>query len=429
MKPLKLSGKRVTVLGAGRTGRAVARFLAQQKAHLFASDQASLAPETKAEFSSLGIAYEEGGHSEQVLDADLIILSPGVPASLPIVLEAKARKIPIIGELELAYRFCKSKSIIAITGTNGKTMTTHLISQILSKNGFDVVTAGNIGTPLIAQLEKINKNTIVVLEASSFQLESINSFRPRISVFLNFSQNHLDRHGSLENYFNAKCNIFKNQAEEDLAVVRRGLKLPPIQAKLVLFDEADWPAHMKKKLCLPHRENLAAALTVCRLMKRDMSLDTVDVEKILTLPHHLEFVAEIDGVKFYDDSEATNTAATMAAIGSFTEPLVLILGGRDKGQSFDGLAHLIKAKDIEHVLLMGEAKEKIAQALIKARYERFSEIKDLGEGVERALQIKVPICLLSPACASFDMFANLEARGGAFKEAVIAVKKREQLYK
>lgn len=423
MKPLKLSGRRVTVLGAGRTGLAAARFLAEQKAHLFVSDQAHLSPEIKAEFASLGIAYEEGGHSEQVLDADLIILSPGVPIGLPIVLEAKARRIPLIGELELAYQSCKSKNIIAITGTNGKTMTTHLISQILSKNGFDVVTAGNIGMPFITQLEKIKKNTIVVLETSSFQLESISSFRPHISVFLNFSQNHLDRHGSLENYFNAKCNIFKNQTEQDFALVHRDIKrLPSIQAKLVFFDAADCPLPRENRLRVPHRENLAAALTVCRLLKQDISLDAADVEKVLMLPHHLEFVAEINGVKFYNDSEATNVAATMAAVNSFTEmeSLVLILGGRDKGQSFNELAHFIKMKDIQQVLLLGEAKEKLTCALAQAGYKRFSAIKDFREGVEWALQSGAQLCLLSPACASFDMFSDLEARGEAFKEAVKA---------
>jgi len=424
MEPLKLSGRLVTVLGAGRTGRAVARFLAKQGAHVFVSDQASLSPEIKAEFTSLSIAYEEGSHSERVLDADLIILSPGVPASLSIVLKAKACKIPIIGELELAYQFCKSKNIIAITGTNGKTMTTHLIRQILLKNGFDVVTAGNIGTPFITQLEKIKKNAIVVLETSSFQLESISSFRPHISVLLNFSQNHLDRHGSLEDYFKAKCNIFKNQTEEDFAVVCRNLKLPAISAKLIFFDAADCPLPMKNNLRMPHRENLAAAITVCRLLKKDISLDAGDVEKVLALPHHLEFVAEVNGVKFYNDSEATNVAATMAAVNSFTEAeiesLVLILGGRDKGQAFDELAHFIRMKGIQQVLLMGEAQEKLACSLAQAGYKRFSVIKDLREGVKWALQSGVQVCLLSPACASFDMFANLEARGEAFKEAVKA---------
>jgi len=430
MEPLKLAGRRVAVLGAGRTGRAAARFLAEQKAHVFVSEQASLSSEIKKKFDSLGIAYEEGGHSERTLrDTDLIVLSPGVPINLPILLEAKAREISIIGELELAYHFCKSEKIIAVTGTNGKTTTTHLISQILLKNGFDVVKAGNIGTPFIMQLEKINNDTIIVLEVSSFQLESINSFRPHISVFLNFSQNHLDRHGSIENYFKAKCNIFKNQTEEDLVVVRRGLKLPPIQAKLVLFDEADCPSNIKNKLSLPHRENLAAALTVCRLIKRDISLDAIEVEKVLALPHHLEFVAEINGVKFYDDSEATNAAATMAAISSFTESLVLILGGRDKGQSFDELARFIKLKNIQHVLIIGEAKRKLAHALQQAGYKRFSAIRDFREGVEFALSSGARVCLLSPACASFDMFANLEARGEAFKKTVMAVKKREHLCK
>ena len=423
MKPLKLSGRNVTVLGAGRTGRAVARFLAEQKAHVFVSDQALLSPQIKEEFASLGIAYEESVHSERVLEAESIVLSPGVPTPLPILLKAKAHGIPIMGELELAYRFCKSEKIIAVTGTNGKTTTTHLISQILLKNGFDVVTAGNIGTPLITQLEKIHKNTIVVLEVSSFQLESISTFRPHISVFLNFSQNHLDRHGSLENYFKAKCHIFKNQMPEDFATVHRDLKPLPIQAKIVFFDATDCPRKLQSELSLPHRENLAAAIAACQLIKRDISLDAVDVSKILALPHHLEFVAEINGMKFYNDSEATNTAATMAAINSFMESLVLILGGRDKGQSFEELAHFIKAKNIEHVFLMGEAKENLAQALRKVHYKRFSEINHLREGVERALSSNARVCLLSPACASFDMFPNLEARGEAFKQAVMVAKR------
>lgn len=432
MIPRDLAGKRVTIIGAGLTGRATARFLVGQGARAFVSELNVLAQEIKAEFETLSVAYEESGHTDRALQkADLLVLSPGVPLDLPIILKAKRMGIPTLAEIELAYQFCKSEKIIAVTGTNGKTTTTRLIGDLLSAAGHKVIVAGNIGLPFIGRLEKIGEDTLVVLEVSSFQLEGISSFKPHISIFLNFAPDHLDRHENLERYFAAKCRIFENQTVKDFAVVNEMLPLPQDMSPRVFAFNKELERESNSSKCESLKdigkhnlENLSAALTASRLIDRGINLSLIDVKKALAFPHRMEFVDEIDGVKFYDDSKATNVAATMAAINSFDEPLVLILGGKDKGVDYLPLGKLILERDIKEVLLMGEAREKIARELRRVGYQRFRFVKGLREGVELAHQLKGGVCLLSPACASFDMFANFAERGKLFKQEVSALKER-----
>ena len=411
--------KRVAVLGAGRSGLAAARLLRGHRVEVFLSDHREISPHVKKELEALNTSYEEGGHTDRILRSELIVLSPGVPPSLPILEGARERGIPIIGELELAYRLCESKKILAVTGTNGKSTTARICGELLRAAGHEVIVAGNIGNPLSGELGRIDGETVVVLEVSSFQLETIERFHPWVSLFLNFAPDHLERHGSIERYFKAKCRIFENQTENDFAIVQRRLiqALPPLRPRVLKIDDGSVPQDL-----FPHqREDLAAALLASRLVDTGIDLSLIDLGKALALPHRLEFVAEIDGIKFYDDSKATNVAATLAAIASFPDPeLTLILGGQAKGESFSPLAEAIKGRRIA-ALLLGEAAGKIAWELERVDYREFQFINDLQEAVRLALELGREICLLSPACASFDMFSDYRERGLAFQRAVLAL--------
>lgn len=411
--------KTITVLGAGRSGLAAAKALHELGARVFVSDQSSLSPSARQELSQLNIPFEEGGHTERALAAHLIILSPGVSLSTPIVQRAQAMRIPIWGELELAYRLCPSEKIIAVTGTNGKSTTTKLIEELLAREGHSVISAGNIGTPFIARLHEITPETIVVVEVSSFQLESIEKFRPAVAVLLNIAPNHLDRHGTLESYRSAKYKIFENQTERDVLVLSQHLELPNTPRSRVLYYE-DFLSELSHLTAPQHvKEDAAAALAACRVFSPMMSPPSDETLQRVRLPHRQEFVAEINGVKFYDDSKATTVHATLAALEAFSGPLVLILGGRNKNLDFAPLAQALRSKPICEILLIGEATPQIAHALQRAQITRFSLVKDFSEAIERALRYPGATCVLSPACASFDQFQSYEERGAAFRRAVL----------
>lgn len=417
-KDLSLAGKRVTVLGAGRTGQATARFLAQHHAQVFISDHAQIPLALKRELSPLGIRYEEGGHTECALQAELVIPSPGVPYAAPVLREARARGIPIMGELELAYRFCRSKRIIAVTGTVGKTTTTHLTAELLKAHDYPLVVAGNIGQPLIAHLHEINRETMVVLEVSSYQLEHVETFRPHIGVLTRFAPHHLDRHGSLERYFAMKCRLFARQTKEDHAVVHCDIALPStIRSRVWKFSAAELES-LGVPIQAHQREDLAAALRAARLIDPQIRHERLDLTRALQLPHRLEFVAEVSGVRFYNDSKATSPAATIAALATFEEPLVLILGGYDAGDDMRELAQTIRNREIHAVLLTGQTHRRWARMLQTLGYRRFQLIQDLQGAIEEVIRSGPSICLFSPASPSFDEFKNYEERGEHFKRVV-----------
>jgi UDP-N-acetylmuramoylalanine--D-glutamate ligase len=411
---ITLAGRRITVLGAGRSGRAAVRFLVENNSKVFLSDQALICPQLKRELAAWGIEYEDGSHSERALKADLIITSPGVPYRAPLLKEARQRGIPVLGELELAYRFCPSRKIIAVTGTVGKTTTVHLIAKLLRAHGHRVVVAGNIGQPFTEALAEIKQDTVVVLEVSSFQLEHVCEFKPHIGVFTRFAPHHLDRHGTLENYFAVKCRLFDNQTEGDFAVVQCDIVLPNIHSQLLEFSAEDL------RLDLPYhqRENLAGALKAARLIDPSVTLESIDVEESLKLPHRLEFVAEVDGVRFYNDSKATSPEATLAAISSFEGPLVLIAGGYDDGSDLRELVQAVCERKVLGIFLLGQTAGRWEKMLLKLGYRRLKLVQSLDEAMELALEIGPRVCLFSPAAPSFDQFQNYAERGERFKQAV-----------
>jgi UDP-N-acetylmuramoylalanine--D-glutamate ligase len=415
---ISLPGVYITVLGAGRTGRATAEFLAQKGANVLLSDRAPLPASLKRDLALWGVDYEEGRHSERVFHADLIITSPGIPYDAPILKEARRRGVPVLSEIELAYRFCKSAHIIAITGTVGKTTTTHLVAELLRAHGRRVVVAGNIGEPFIARLPEIDEETIVVLEVSSYQLEYVKTLRPRAAVFTKFAPHHLDRHGTLERYFELKCRLFSRQTERDVAVVHEDVNLPDnVRSRVIPFSSRDvsddLPAHQ--------RENLAAALKAARAVDPRVSLRGINIDHALRLPHRLEYVTEVDGVRFYNDSKATSPAATLAALAAFEEPLVWVAGGYDEGEDPAPLIQAVRARDVRAVFLIGQTRVKWACALSRAGYRRFRVAGDLSQAIAGALRLRPRICLFSPAAPSFDEYRNYEERGERFRQALHAL--------
>lgn len=420
---IRLAGRRVTVLGAGQTGLAAARFLSTQGAQVYLSERAALAAEAARQLEAWGVEYEQGGHSERALvQAELIVPSPGIPMNMPILRAARCRGIPIMGELELGYLACPSRRIIAVTGSVGKTTTVSLIEYLLRANGHQVVRAGNEAQPFVAALPQIGPETIVLLEVSSFQLETVESFSSQVGVFTCFAPNHLDRHGTLAAYFALKCRLFRRQTEGDWAIVQHQIELPSgLRARTLRFDGSEIDRLSQRGL-LPHqRADLAAAWLACRVLAPQIKLERFDLSQALALPHRIQFVAQVAGVAFYDDSKATCSAATQAALQGFSSSLVLIVGGRSKGEDLSQLVQAIRERDLKGVLLMGEAAPQFARALCAAGYRRFHYVDNLSEAVRLALELKPQSCLLSPACASFDQFSNYRERGRVFQGIVRAV--------
>lgn len=407
------------MLGAGRTGQALVRFLVHQKARVFVSDSSHISNVLKAEWSQWEVDWEEGQHSEQVLQADLIIPSPGISANVFILQEARAKSIPVLAEIEVAYQHCASDKIIAVTGTVGKTTTTHLISELLKAHGYDVVTAGNIGRPFIDSLDEINSETIVVLEVSSYQLEQIASFKPHVGVFTRFAAHHLGRHNSMQEYFRLKCDLFKNQTQTDFAVIHNGIPLPDdVRSKVISFSAQD--IQLKSiHLARHQRENLAGALKAVQQIDLAISLQKLDLKRAFQLPHRIEYVAELNGVRFYNDSKATSPEATQAALETFREkPLVLILGGHDSEGDPLELVQLISRRRIECVLLVGETQERFARLFNKIDFARYQSVRNLSQAVEISLNLRPRVCLFSPGSPSFDQFRNYEERGDYFKALI-----------
>jgi UDP-N-acetylmuramoylalanine--D-glutamate ligase len=446
-----VTGKRVTVAGAARSGIAAAELLSARGALVTLSD-------TKPEIDGAdalrahGVALELGGHPVATFSgADLVVLSPGVPTEQPAVRAARERGIPVIAEIELAYRWLRGR-VIAITGTKGKSTTTALTGRMLEAAGFKVTVGGNIGSPLSAQVAQSTPETLHVVETSSFQLEGIQTFQPWIAVMLNFSPDHLDRHRTLEAYGNAKARIFENQRPTDWAVInaddpsvlelaRRGRAARRPFARTTRIDEGTviedrWIVDRQRgrtmrlvplaaiHLLGPHLvTDVMAAATVAVLAGAAPDALTAAVEAFRGLEHAMELVAEIGGVRFVNDSKATNVESALRSIESFDRGLVPIIGGRFKGGDLRLLAGPLRRR-AKAVMAIGEARPLVREAL--APEVAVHEADSLDEAVAKAFELAQPagVVLLAPACASFDMFRDYADRGRRFKEAVARLKPR-----
>jgi UDP-N-acetylmuramoylalanine--D-glutamate ligase len=443
----ELRGKRVLVVGLARTGVATSLFCSACGASVTATDARTenAIGEVLSQLRTAGVHLELGGHREEtVLEQDLIIPSPGVPADAPLLKAARAKGITIWSEIELADRFLNGR-LIGITGSNGKTTTTSLIEHILRSAGISTILAGNIGTPLISRVEETNDASVTVVELSSFQLELIDSFRPNISVFLNLTPDHLDRHHTLEEYGAAKARIFENQTEADSAVLNADdpatTKYAPAKPQVFWFSRKQRVAQgafVRENEIVFRRdgneetllklqdismagahnvENVLAAVAATRLAGADASAIAKGVRSFSGVEHRLEFVAEIGGVRYYNDSKATNVDATLKALDSFPGRILVVLGGKDKGSDYTALQKLLREKAIL-ALLIGAAAEKIEKQIAgSVAIERAGTIE---RAVEIASHAARPgdVVLFAPACASFDQFENYEHRGRVFKDLV-----------
>lgn len=445
---MELEGKKVLVVGMGRAGVAAAKLLKDRGARVTINDKKGKEELREAfkELEGRGIRMETGGHPLELLeDRELIVASPGVSPNIPLLERAKEKKIPIIGELELASSFLKVP-IIAVTGTNGKTTTTTLIGKILKEEGKKVAVAGNIGYPLSSCISKDYE--LVVSEVSSFQLERIKTFHPFISIMLNIAPDHLDRYRNLDEYIAAKKRIFLNQERSDFAVLNRddaNCRTLSTEAKKIFFsqeEELEEGVYLKEERIManlsgrlqevihqeeigikgPHNlENALAAITTCLILRVKVESIKKVLKEFKGIPHRMEFVREIEGVRFVNDSKATNVSSVMKSLASFKEPIILIAGGRDKGLDYAPLRPLVEER-VKVLILLGEAKEKIARALFP--YKRVKRAEDMKEAVAIAFRLaeEGEIVLLSPACSSYDMFRDFEERGEVFKEAVRRLK-------
>jgi len=444
---MELRGIHVLVVGLARTGVATALFCAARGAIVTATESRAENElgECVVTLREAGVRLELGGHQQKTyLAQDLIIPSPGVPADDPLLQAARARGITIWSEVELAYR-CMEGRLIGITGSNGKTTTATLVEHILRHAGYQTILAGNVGTPMISCVEKMTADTITVAELSSFQLELIDTLRPDIGVFLNLTPDHLDRHHTLEAYAAAKARIFENQTELDAAILNaddlawtpktplkgRIFKFSRKQqvlsgafvrgAEIVFAHHGKEEAVMKKEeipLAGAHNlENVLAAVAATRLAGAGAQAIAGGVRSFAGVEHRLEFVAEIGGVRYYNDSKATNVDATLKALEAFPGRILVILGGKDKGSDYTALQKPLREKAIL-ALLIGAAADKIEKQIAgTVAIERAGSIERAMETAAHAAQ-PGDVVLLAPACASFDQFQNYEHRGRVFKELV-----------
>jgi UDP-N-acetylmuramoylalanine--D-glutamate ligase len=447
---MELKNKRVLVVGLGKSGKSAALFLRDCGARVTVSDVRSaeaLAGEIPALLDA-GIMVETGGHGLLTFRRqDLIVVSPGVPYDTPELKQVRAFGLPIIGELELAIRFLQGQ-VVAITGSNGKTTTTALLGKIFADSGVPTLVGGNIGTPVIDLIAQSTPQTVSVLEVSSFQLETVVEFRSHIAVVLNITQDHLDRHGTFENYAAMKARITAQQTAEDFFVLnaedkptqmlaartraqvfwfsgRRAIKQGAfVHGESVVFlpRENAKPEPVMPLAQIPLKgahnvENVLAAVCAARLGGVAAESIRASVAGFKAVEHRLEFVATVRGVSFFNDSKATNVDATKKALEAFPGGVHLILGGKDKNSDYTELADLIRAR-VKIVYTIGSAAEKIERHLTGV--VKIVSAGTLDSAVRQAAQLAVAgdVVLLAPACASFDQFTSYEHRGRVFKELV-----------
>ncbi len=449
--PPELEGSRVVVVGAARSGTALARFLMSRRAEVVLTDsrKAEALGEEVAALSRNGVVLELGGHDEDsFLRADLVAVSPGVPLDAPPLAAARRKGIRVVSEIEVASWFLKG-TVIGITGTNGKSTTTALTAHLLEDAGLKAFACGNLGTPLIEFVEEDATDRYYVVELSSFQLEGIETFRPRIASMINLSPDHQDRYRDQREYYAAKARIFLNQQPADHAVLNyddagvRGFE-PTVRARVHPFStrqELDHGAFVRHDAIVVRRqgrdtchlplseiplagahnlENVMTSLLIADLCGVPMPKARRGVGTFQGLPHRMEKVRDRNSVTWYNDSKATNVGAAARALQSFPGPVVLILGGRDKGGAFADLAPLVH-QNVTLLILMGEAREVIAAQLeVRVPTVMAADMSDAVRAADAAAT-QGTVVLLAPACTSFDQYAGYEARGDDFRARVNAL--------
>ncbi len=449
-KPEKIKSARVSVLGAARSGISTAKLLKSQGAYVFVSDK-KLKEEAAQQIrtlENLGLAYEFGAHSDRIFDADFIVISPGVPSNLNLVQHALKVGLSVYSEVEAASWFCRAP-IVAITGSNGKTTTTTLTGKIFEKAGWKTVVAGNIGFPLSDYVLDVDEKSVVVVEVSSFQLDHIDTFKPKVAALLNITADHLDRYENYQAYMDSKFRIFMNQTVNDFSIynyddeaVRKyceGLVTKKncfsVKEKIscgafVDGDKVFLAADGNREFLIDAKEikirgahnlyNSIASSLAARAMGVSVEVIADTLREFPGVEHRLEPVRELNGVVYVNDSKATNVDAVWYALGSFESPIVLIAGGKDKGNDYSPLFELVKKK-VHAMILIGQAATKMQKEFSdKTMCIMASSMEEAVSRAQREAK-KGDVVLLSPACASFDMFHDYEHRGREFKRLVMGL--------
>ena len=445
---MEIKGKNISIIGAARSGVGAAKLAKKLGAIPFVSD---LSPKEKIidavnQLNNENIDFEFGGHSDRVYESSLMIVSPGVPNDSQVLQNARAKNLKLISEVEFAYHYCKG-NIIAITGTNGKTTTTSLCGHVFNHCGYKTHVAGNIGLAFSEIVLDVKEGEFVSLEVSSFQLDLIEHFKPAAAMILNITPDHLNRYeNSIEKYAKSKQNIYKNQDSKDFLILNKDSKevnknLTDHKSKTYYFslnkeqrngcyltgddvifkiDDNETFRCSRNDINIPGEHNLANAMSViCAAKSFNLNSDCI-IEGLRTfqsVEHRLELVRQIDGVKYINDSKATNVDSVWYALKSFDEPILLILGGQDKGNDYNQIKDLVLEK-VKKIYAIGSSAEKVFNFFhhdVKVEIE--NSLEDAVKSASRET-ISGDVVLLSPACASFDMFNNYEHRGKVFKEAV-----------
>lgn len=444
--------EKIVILGAGESGTGAALLAKVKGFDVFVSDQGLIKDKYKSELDSNAIAFEEGGHSEEkILDAKLIIKSPGIGDKAPIMQKVAKVNIPVIDEIEFAFRHTTAK-VIAVTGTNGKTTTTLLTYHLMKQAGFHVALAGNVGFSMARQVAR-EKFDWYVLEVSSYQLDGTETFKPEIGILLNITPDHLDRYEyTMQNYVNSKFQLIENMTRQehfiyyaDDHVIANEIKtrsvvpgqipvsLQPNAASAVRYDGKKMNFHLKENFTIAQSEttlkgphnliNTMAAVTAVYLAGANLGSIRTGLKTFVNAPHRLEPVGTIKGIEFINDSKATNVDSVVYALGSYDKPLVWIAGGIDKGNDYNLIKEAVKKK-VRALICLGKDNDKLRKAFGDT-VPTIKETQSVKELVRLALQVakEGDVVLLSPACASFDLFKNYEDRGDQFRSAVLELKR------
>ena len=449
---MDLNNKTVLLVGLAKTGVSTIKKLDKLGAKIIVNDIKSkdqLKDIIKQIENLDSVEYILGHHLEDISNIDLTIVSPGVPLDLPFIKKLQSENINIIGEVELAYKLSKNPTFVGITGTNGKTTTTSLVGEIFKKASKDSYIVGNIGNPVIDTVDLTDENSFLITELSSFQLESIEDFKPRVSTIINITEDHLNRHHTMENYINAKANIFKNQDVNDFCIlnyddeivrelgnktnakvlyfsqkekVSQGAYLDDNNNIVIKVNDKEIKLLNKVELSLPgnhNLENCMAAILMSYVLGIDLEIIKDTLKTFKSVEHRLEFVTDKDGIMFVNDSKGTNPDSTIKAITSYDKPIVLIAGGKDKQSDFTEMISYV-TKNVKALVLLGETADKIEQTAKLQGMNNIFRVSNMKEAVKTAYKLAQSgdVVLLSPACASWDMYPNFEARGLDFKENI-----------